>query len=251
MEGQGRQAQRYWVEIAGRRYGPADLDTLASWKAEGRVLPETELIEEASDVRRQAKEFPELFPPEAAHAAPPRMSEAPSGPARDRRSLPLWVVASLVVGGLCVFGTAILAAILFPVFSQAKFAAKRTLGTTYLKQLCMATTMYCQDFDGSYPPRMDTALAMKPALMSYVKSELPFSSVNPRGGKILGNTKLAGRPASDVLEPSRTGLFFDSRTWERGRSLVAFADGRVELEAMPLILQSLGRPLKPPTKGVK
>ncbi|GIV01691.1 MAG: hypothetical protein KatS3mg015_0521 [Fimbriimonadales bacterium] len=47
---------------------------------------------------------------------------------------------------------AILAAILFPVFAQAKVSAKQTGEVTGLRQLGMAFDMYRQDYDGGYVP---------------------------------------------------------------------------------------------------
>ena len=46
---------------------------------------------------------------------------------------------------------AILAAILFPVFTKAKVAGKRSACIGHLKQLGAATTLYLQDFSGCYP----------------------------------------------------------------------------------------------------
>jgi len=46
---------------------------------------------------------------------------------------------------------AILAAILFPVFAQAKLAAKKTSDLSNVKQLGLATVMYLNDADGIYP----------------------------------------------------------------------------------------------------
>lgn len=46
---------------------------------------------------------------------------------------------------------AILAAILFPVFAQARAAARKSLGTSNLKQLGTATMMYIQDYDETFP----------------------------------------------------------------------------------------------------
>lgn len=46
---------------------------------------------------------------------------------------------------------AILAAILFPVFAQAKEAAKKTVGLSHLKQMNMAAQMYSADYDDVFP----------------------------------------------------------------------------------------------------
>lgn len=46
---------------------------------------------------------------------------------------------------------AILAAILFPVFAQAKMAAKKTVDISNLKQISLATLMYANDYDDGTP----------------------------------------------------------------------------------------------------
>src|SRR5213593_4773688 len=46
---------------------------------------------------------------------------------------------------------AILAAILFPVFAQARDKARQTSCTSNMKQLGTAMMMYVQDYDESYP----------------------------------------------------------------------------------------------------
>ena len=46
---------------------------------------------------------------------------------------------------------AILAAILFPVFAQAKLAAKKTANLSNLKQIGLGSLMYCNDFDDYFP----------------------------------------------------------------------------------------------------
>src|ERR1700723_3651328 len=45
---------------------------------------------------------------------------------------------------------AILAAILFPVFAQAKAAAKKTASLSNVKQLALASLMYTNDYDDNF-----------------------------------------------------------------------------------------------------
>src|SRR5256884_4478458 len=45
---------------------------------------------------------------------------------------------------------AILAAILFPVFAQAREAARKTTCLSNQKQLALGWLMYCQDYDEAY-----------------------------------------------------------------------------------------------------
>lgn len=49
---------------------------------------------------------------------------------------------------------AILAAILFPVFAQAKVAAKKAVVTSNLKQLNLASIMYQADYDDNFGPKL-------------------------------------------------------------------------------------------------
>jgi len=54
---------------------------------------------------------------------------------------------------------AILAAILFPVFAQAKFAAKKTASLSNAKQISLAAIMYTNDFDDNIPIFVNGAYA--------------------------------------------------------------------------------------------
>src|SRR5687767_3138604 len=47
---------------------------------------------------------------------------------------------------------AILAAILFPVFAQAREKARQTQCLSNMKQIALAGTMYAQDYDGNFVP---------------------------------------------------------------------------------------------------
>lgn len=67
--------------------------------------------------------------------------------ARLRRRGAFTLIELLVVIAII----AILAAILFPVFAKARAAARKTTGTSNLKQLGTATMMYVQDYDERFP----------------------------------------------------------------------------------------------------
>lgn len=63
----------------------------------------------------------------------------------------LWIVLGVLA--VCgVGGVAIMAAILFPVFSQAKLAAKKTLALSHAKQMSTALIMYSIDNNDLLPP---------------------------------------------------------------------------------------------------
>ena len=50
---------------------------------------------------------------------------------------------------------AILAALLFPVFAQAKAAAKKSVCLSNLKQIGLSFTLYLNDYDDRLPDRRD------------------------------------------------------------------------------------------------
>src|SRR5436305_626910 len=56
---------------------------------------------------------------------------------------------------------AILAAILFPVFAQARDKARQATCTSNLKQIGLVLVMYSQDYDGWYPPGQPYCCASK------------------------------------------------------------------------------------------
>ena len=70
-------ADQWIIQVQGREYGPADLDTLREWKSDGRVLPANPARLVDVDLWKTAAEIPGLFPIER----PPVQAEA-----RDQRS---------------------------------------------------------------------------------------------------------------------------------------------------------------------
>src|SRR5580698_10248889 len=63
---------------------------------------------------------------------------------------------------------AILAAILFPVFSQAKAAAKSSVCLSNMKQMGLAVMMYMGDSDDTFPECVDQAANMSSTPNSYL-----------------------------------------------------------------------------------
>jgi prepilin-type N-terminal cleavage/methylation domain-containing protein/prepilin-type processing-associated H-X9-DG protein len=75
---------------------------------------------------------------------------------------------------------AILAAILFPVFAQARESARKATCTSNLKQVGTATLMYVQDYDEMFPPTQDGAnmVLCQPYLKSMAVWACPTISGN-------------------------------------------------------------------------
>lgn len=131
---------------------------------------------------------------------------------------------------------AVLAAILFPVFAQAKTAAKKTANLSNLRQIGLAVTMYVGDHDG-YPmmssPSTTTPRTRWPDyIYAYVKNEPIFNSPlapgemftkawahNPNakyGGygynhQYFGNTRiLFAATESQIAYPAETAIIGDT-----------------------------------------
>ncbi len=130
-----------------------------------------------------------------------------------RKSRAFTLIEVLVVVGII----AILAAILFPVFAQAKEAAKKTACVSNLKQLWSATALYMADTDDVYPWIKTTTFSgvtpvkfevndLPLALYPYVKSDRVFSC--PKGSHLnvdyAVNDLLSSVPAFTLEAPSDT-----------------------------------------------
>jgi len=106
---------------------------------------------------------------------------------------------------------AILAAILFPVFAQAKAAAKKTADLSNLKQVGTSMFLYANDYDDSlgdavtYGPETETYI-LAARLMPYVKSRPIFKSPTspyPQGSvqRKLHDSGLSGDNMKDPNDP--------------------------------------------------
>src|SRR5437588_7997284 len=108
---------------------------------------------------------------------------------------------------------AILAAILFPVFAQAKLAAKATVSISNINQLATAVQLYVNDYDDTVPlsgawntgndvvamPSADTVSTWSWLLMPYMKtSGVALDPLAPSNGQVLTN---ASSTATDLFFP--------------------------------------------------
>ncbi|MCE9560364.1 MAG: prepilin-type N-terminal cleavage/methylation domain-containing protein [Armatimonadetes bacterium] len=95
---------------------------------------------------------------------------------------------------------AILAAILFPVFTQAKLAAKKTKALAQMKQLSLSVMMYAQDADDNFAPasnRTDPTQdpTIWPVILNpYVKDKNIFVAEDSKGRFAESWAGLAGDP---------------------------------------------------------
>ncbi len=69
---------------------------------------------------------------------------------------------------------AILAAILFPVFAQAREAARKTSCLSNMKQIGLATTLYIQDYDETFPMNLYFGYNPSPCVYTAWTAILPY-----------------------------------------------------------------------------
>ncbi|MBL8060073.1 MAG: hypothetical protein JNK63_05070 [Chthonomonas sp.] len=131
----------------------------------------------------------------------------PAPPTPKKSGLPAWVWAIVAVA-LCFPCIAILAAILFPVFAQARLAAKRTNSLSNIKDIGTASIMYAADNDDRFQPaeRWQDSISEQVSKTSFTdpmveaKSDLGYGM----------NTAASTAKVEWIDDPNQTVLFFTS-----------------------------------------
>jgi prepilin-type N-terminal cleavage/methylation domain-containing protein len=109
---------------------------------------------------------------------------------------------------------AILAAILFPVFAQARSKARQAATISNLKQISLAVLQYAQDYDELLPMTMETKSTGVPTTISYWAIQNYHGAVEPyikmgRGQENKTNVWWDGSDP-DRDEPAMWGSFLDN-----------------------------------------
>ena len=159
---------------------------------------------------------------------------------RPRRRVPWWVWPVLGCG--CLVPIAVFAAILLPVFMQARARAAQIGCLSNIKQYASGIRMYAADNDETLP----FAQGWMDATVSYGCDpwKLRCPSVVPRGRDAYGyafDRGLSHKKVSDVENPAQEVDIFDSNSWMRnavadpsslpssgrhmGRNNVGYVDG--------------------------
>lgn len=115
---------------------------------------------------------------------------------------------------------AILAAILFPVFAQAKLAAKKTVSLNNTKQLALALNMYCIDNDDVTVKQPSTSLDWWGPMIPYFKSVgiLLSSERHDKDDNV-------DRNAAGLYELSAYGYNWGPYAWNLGGLLIPPTNG--------------------------
>jgi len=145
----------------------------------------------------------------------------PASPART--GIPKWGWLLGVVGCFVCVCPIILGAVLFPVFTQARLAAKSAVALSDAKQVSLGMQMYLNDYDEVFPPSMSTETT--PTVLSAYLGEHPDPKLTAAEAGYTWNEELEGGAVSDLQNPAGTWVFHSSIPDELHRYEVGFADG--------------------------
>ncbi len=122
----------------------------------------------------------------------------------------LWVVLGLGCVGLPAI-VAILAAILFPVFAQARGKARETSCMSNMKMLGLSNLMYAQDYDEVMPKATQWMTDTKPYAANDHSYRCPVVvTSDPQSYGYAFNSNLSQLPLSKVVSPQATCVLFES-----------------------------------------
>jgi hypothetical protein len=131
----------------------------------------------------------------------------------------------LAVAGCVLCCGALCAAILYPVFKRVRDRPV-TPTLSYAKQIALAMAMYANDWDDRFPPELSTQAT--PALLTrYLGTSRPQDFAATEAG-YTWNEEVQGLTDAEVYRPADTWLFHATKPDGRGKTIVAFVDGRVD-----------------------
>jgi len=109
--------------------------------------------------------------------------------------------------GLVVFGIAVMAALLFPVFAKAREKARLTQCISNQKQITVAILMWTQDHNGTLPQTTSFSTDMKPYIPSDQIFTCPTASASEQSYGY--NNAVGGKSIRGLFTPDNTILFAD------------------------------------------
>lgn len=173
--------------------------------------------------------------PPPGYGAPPGYGMAPPPKKNNTATIVIIVVAVVFGGGL--FLTAILAAILFPVFAKVRGNARLASCEANVRQIDLGVMQYVQDHNEKYPP---SAAGYKAAISAYVmptEHTLFHCPADTEGTESYSlNQKLQGVSLDKLNAPANTVAVYegknqtlDFRHQHSGGdvAVIGFADGSV------------------------
>lgn len=151
------------------------------------------------------------LPPQPGYETVHQYEPGPPNLPPPKKGMSPWIIVLLVIGGMCVLGIPILAAILFPVFAQAKLAANKSATLSNMKMASLGVIMYTSDFDDCHP----IANTWQESTVPYTKNSDVYSTkgqeASPNMPYVFAFAEpLSMMPSTIVEAPSNTILLFES-----------------------------------------
>lgn len=119
------------------------------------------------------------------------------------------------------------------IMRESRKAAVPTAAMSNVKQICLGTIMYSQDYDEKLPP---SAAKFKTDIMPYIKNEAVFTSpLDPAGTESFKlNPQIAGKTTAIIQFPENTVMIYEGEYKKplyryEGKAIIGFADGHVML----------------------
>ena len=164
---------------------------------------------------------------------PYQMSTPPGGPPPKTGGTNVWVWILVGLAGMCVVCGVVGAAVLFPVFSQARQAAKKTVSLSTAKQIATSVAIYSSDFDDRMPP-IDNGPAVANRLEKYITEDANGSrrgrsreSLKAKAASYSWNTSVSKVVLGDLGNPADLWMFFSTEPPEIKSVSMAYMDGHV------------------------
>jgi hypothetical protein len=157
---------------------------------------------------------------------PYQMSAPPGGPPPKTGGTAAWVWVLVGLAGMCVICGVIGAAVLFPVFAQARQAARQTVSLSMAKQIATSTALYRADYDDRFPP-IESGPQVTKVLAKYLSANSQFSNrrgptLETKASESTWNTSLSKLQASTIDNSPQLWMFYTKEPPELKRLSLAF-----------------------------
>ena len=217
--------QNWWMSRGGKVYGPYDYQTILFCQQDGRIVDDDYVKCGEEPWQRASEALPEA---RAAAAAAGVSAAQPS-----KSSSQKWIIIGVVAGAafMLLAALAIVAAILLPVFGQAKEKAQATACLSQVKQLGVALMMYAADHEETLPEADSWEEAVAPYIMNAEILACPVT-----GKHYIFNEGLSGVDLKDLDNPQATPMLWEPALDAEGlvgphggQFNVGYADGHAQM----------------------
>ncbi|MGO8671697.1 MAG: hypothetical protein ACLQVD_10080 [Capsulimonadaceae bacterium] len=151
-------------------------------------------------------------------------------PPPAKKGLGPFAIIGIVAAVGCLPVAAIVAAILFPVFAQARERAVELSSLTNLKQIGLATMEYEAANNNQLPPT-DTYDHFRSAVGAYLPKDAQHDFFTEPGPNVpyLVNAAISGKSATSINNPAGVVVAREGQPHSDGRIGILYADGHVTM----------------------